>query len=111
MPMTSAQIVTIATQIAKAAGMTSQAGQLLNTILSELCQTYDFELARKTTVFNFTGTSGPYSLPSDFLRVRKGDVFYTYLGVPYFPTPVQLEEYDSYVTQAGLNDFPRRVTV
>jgi hypothetical protein len=44
--LTSAQLVTLSTQIARAPGYTSQAGQLLNAILSDLAQTYDFALAR-----------------------------------------------------------------
>lgn len=107
MAMTAAQIVTLACQIAKCSGFTSQAGLKLNAILQELCQTYDFELARLTTTITFNGTTGPYSLPSDYLRARKGDVFYTYLGVPYFMIPVDIAQYDSFVQQAGLNDFPR----
>ncbi len=110
MALTSAQIVTLSCQIAKCSGFTSQAGQKLNAILQELCQTYDLELARKTTTITFNGTIGPYALPSDYLRARKGDIFYVFQGVPYFMTPLMLEEYDALVQQAGLNDFPRFFT-
>ena len=57
MALTAAQIVTLACQIAKTQGMTAQAGQKLNAILQELCQTYDLSAARLTTTFNFTGSS------------------------------------------------------
>jgi hypothetical protein len=78
--------------------------------LSDLCQNYDLELARKTTTFAFSTSSGPYTLPADYLRARKGMVFYTYNGIPYFPVPIDISEYDSLVQQAGFADFPRDFT-
>lgn len=110
MPLQSQQIITLACQIAKTPGMISQAGQKLNAILQDLCENQDIELARKTTTFPFTTSSGPYTLPDDYLRARKGMVFYTYNGVPYFPVPIDLSEYDALVQQAGFNDFPRDFT-
>jgi hypothetical protein len=101
------QIVALACQIAKVPGMVSQAGQMLNAILSDLCQNHDLELARKTTNFTFNGTSGPYAMPADYLRARKGMVFYMYSGIPYSMVSIDLDEYDLLVQQAGFNDFPR----
>jgi len=118
-PLTAQQIVTLACQDARCPSFTAQAGQLLNSILSDLCQTYDFEVCRTTFNFSFnnalpigtpgrgTGT-GPYELPNDYLRMRINDFFYTIMGVPYFLVPLDLEEYDSLVQTAGFNDFPRR---
>lgn len=109
MPYTSAQIVTLATQIAKVPGFTSQAGQFLNKILEDLCLNYDLEVARSVATFNFTGSMGPYPLnPTTgiYLRARKGMVFYTFSGVPYFPNPVDLSEFDALVNIQN-NDFPR----
>jgi hypothetical protein len=60
--LTAAQIVTLACQIAKAPGMTAQAGQLLNMILAELCQDYDFQVARRTYYFNFEPRAGRAAL-------------------------------------------------
>ena len=54
MSLTSAQIVTLACENARCPGFTSQAGQLLKSILSDLCQTYDFAAARKSYAFTFT---------------------------------------------------------
>jgi hypothetical protein len=91
--------------------MISQAGQFLNNILQELCQDYDLEVARKTnTSIIFNAASGPYPLPSDYLRARKGMVFYVFNGIPYFMVPIDLSEYDALVQQAGFNDFPRDFT-
>lgn len=107
MPQTAAQICTRARQIARCPGFTSQSGQTLNDILRDLCQNQDLELARKTQFFSFTGASGPYPMNADFLRTRKGKIFYIYNGVPYFPTPIELDEYQQLVQQAGFSDFPR----
>ena len=118
MAYTAAQIVALANQIAKTPGFTGQAGQFLNIILQELCQDYDMELARGVTTFTFGATtgpspngivssSGPYLLPADYLRARRGMVFYIYNGVPYFMVPIEIEEYDALIQQAGFNDFPR----
>lgn len=112
MPLNSTQIITLACQIAKCPGFTAQAGELLNSILSELCQTYDFDAARGPPyIFTFNGLSGPYPLPADYLRMRKGKSFYMYNGQPYFMNYIELEEYEGLVQQLGFHDFPRNITV
>lgn len=115
MPLTAAQIVTQACQRAKAPGMLSQAGQMLNIILQELCQNYDLADARGTFTFNFnisnTGGqnmgSGPYILPADYLRSQGGKQFYTYNFQPYRMQVVEQWEWDLLTQQPGFNDFPR----
>ena len=108
MALTAAQIVTIACQVAKCPNFVSQAGQMLNAILSDLAQTYDFEATRGT--FNFTFNlalgSGPIPLPSDYLRSEPGDVFYTQDGVKYVMINIDLAEFDAMIQQAGLQDYP-----
>jgi hypothetical protein len=119
MSLTSAQIVTLACQTARVPGYTAQAGQLLNSILSDLCQTYDFDVAKKTFNFNFLTSQvvnpaypniqaggGPYPLPDDFLRCKKDDVMWFLQKVPYPMIPVDLSEYDWYVQQAGNQAYP-----
>lgn len=122
MALTAAQIVTLTTQIAKCPGMTSQAGQFLNATLQDLCQDYDLEQARGTFLFTFnngafnpavpgSGTgSGPYALPSDYLRTHvsngKDEFFYTIDGVPYPLIQVTLAEYDWMVQTAGFSSYP-----
>lgn len=108
MALTAAQIVTLACQTAKGPGFTAQAGVLLNSTLSYLCQTYDFDVIRKTFAFNFSSAtgSGPYALPADYLRSRINDVFYTISGVPYVLISIELAEYDRMVQQAGLASYP-----
>lgn len=115
MALTAAQIIDLATQIAKAPGFTSQALQLLNATLQELAQDYDFNVIRKTFTFNFSTTaagngyapgSGPNSLPADFLRLHRNGSFYTIAQVPYKLIGVSQEEFDSFVQQPGLNNYP-----
>lgn len=114
-------ICTLARQAAKARGYETQSGQLLNEILGELCQDYDLDLAMKTFYFNFDPGlrailgnsiygSGPYPLPADFLRNRKGGVWWTLQGVPYKLIPIDLEEFDSQVQQAGNQSYPTLYT-
>lgn len=109
MALTAQQIVTQACQNAKAPGFTSQAGQLLNLILQDLCQDYDFDVARQSTVIQIgTGNPqvGPYPLPANYLRARYNGAFYFISGVPYTLINIPLEEYDRLVQQAGINNYP-----
>jgi hypothetical protein len=112
MPLTSAQIVNLATQAARCPGFTSQAGQLLNTILSDLCQTYDFDTTKQTFQFNFNASQinsngqAYQNLPANYLRGIRNESFYVISGVPYPMIPVDLEEFDMLVEQAGLANFP-----
>lgn len=99
-----------ARQIAKCPGYETQSGNLLNMILADLCQTYDFDVIRKTdtsiTLSTATG-SGPYTLSSDYLRARINEVFYTIQGVKYVMVSMELWEYDALVQQGGINNFPQ----
>lgn len=118
MALTAQQIVTYACQIAKCPGYTAQGGDFLNVVLGDLCRTYDLEIAAKTTLFNFNPGltalvgnsiygSGPYPLPSDFLRVKDDkSAFWTLQGVPYPLIPCDLSEFDMMVQQAGTQSYP-----
>lgn len=112
MPLTSAQIISLATQAARVPGFTSQAGQILNKTLSDLCQTYDFDVAKKTFQFNFNASQinsngqAYQDLPADYLRGIRNESFYIIDGVPYPMIPVDLEEFDMLVQQAGNANFP-----
>jgi hypothetical protein len=110
MSLQAQQIVSQALQIAKCPGFTSQGGQMLNVILSELCQTYDLEVARgmaQVTVSPSLG-SGPYALPADYLRAEKDTGFYYVYGVPYVMTSIDLTEFDALVQQGGISNYPER---
>lgn len=121
MPLSASQIIALSCQDAKCPGFTDQAGNLLNMILSDLCQTYEFDAARGTYVFNFNTSqptnaalypnvlpgSGPYQLPADFLRmIDDKDACWFLQGVPYPMIPCDLSEFDNLVQQAGLQSYP-----
>jgi len=120
MALTAAQLCTNAAQVAKCPGYTSQAGQGLNQILGDLCRAWDFELAAKTTYFNFNPGlsalvgnsiygSGPYPLPTDFLRIKDDkSAFWTLpgTGVVYPLIPCDLSEFYMMVQQAGTQSYP-----
>ena len=114
MPLTSAQIVTLACQEAKCPGMTAQGGQFLNATLQDLCMNYDLDLCLKLNAFTFnsvTGNgSGPYALPADYLRTRvqdgKDDIFFTLFGVPYPLIQNTKSEYDWLVQTPGFQSYP-----
>lgn len=121
MALTAEQICTLARQVSKVRGFTSQSGQLLNSILSDLCQTYDLDLAKKVYNFTFSGAttaignlnaqlaSGPFKLPVDYLRAKIGDVLFFPNGLGNFPlklTPIDIAEFDALVQQAGFQNYP-----
>jgi hypothetical protein len=120
MALQAQQIVALACQDAAAPGYTSQAGQMLNIILQDLCQTYNIDQAKQTYVFNFnpglltttaypnvTPGGGPYPLPSNYLRqVDDKSTVWFLQGVPYPMIPCDLSEYDNLVQQAGLQSYP-----
>lgn len=112
MALQAQQIVTLACQIAKVPGFTSQGGQMLNMILADLAETYDFDVARGKANFNFVADNGsgngtgPYTLPADYLRADPDDVFWTLQGVQYVMTNIDLAEFDAQVEQAGLASYP-----
>jgi hypothetical protein len=112
MPLTAAQIVNLATQAAKVPLWTSQAGQLLNSILQDLSMDYDLDAARGTIALLLTsGTKGPYALPTDYLRMRqregKLEFYYVINGVPYFPIQETFAELNARVFTAGIQGFPQ----
>ena len=100
------QICVSATQKAGAPGMLPQAGMALNAILSDLCQTFDLDVAKSVVVMNIASGSGPYSLPATYLRTLPGEVFVTYNNVPYPLVAIDLAEFDALIQQPGLQSIP-----
>ncbi len=96
----------------------------LNAVLSDICQHYDYALARGKFAFNFNPSlatmygSGPYPLPLDYLRTSGSSgatgasrsVWYLYptpafpSGQPIYMVPIDLAEFDQYP------QFPSRST-
>src|ERR1700722_4908022 len=115
MPLQAQQIVSLACQISKCPGYTSQAGQFLNTMLQSLAQDYDFEVIRKSFNFTFNTSStgngyvagcGPNLMPTDMLRIHKKGAFYMISGVPYTMIGYEQNEFDQFVQQAGNQAYP-----
>ena len=116
--LTAGQITFEAGRIAKVPNYATDQLNLLNSILSDLCQFLDLAICRGLFSFNFNPGltsnfgSGPYLLPVDYLRVsgssgesQKGS-FWTLQGVPYPMVPCDLSEFDMQVQQAGLQSYP-----
>lgn len=110
MPRLASEIVTRATQIAKAPGMTVQAGQILNEVLQELAQTYDLAINYYHTTITITPAtgSGPYSLPSNYLRAGSGGLTYTVNSIPFVMVQITLAEYDLLIQQSTIASYPDR---
>jgi hypothetical protein len=117
MPLQAQQIVGKALQIAKCPGYTTQGGDALNAVLQELAQTYDIEVVRKVATIQlspgsgvgFPGRgSGPYILPTDYLRMWKDDIVYMVYNVPYKMVSIDLDAFDNLVQQPGISNFPEQ---
>ncbi len=112
MPLTAAQICTRAAQIARVPGFAQQAADTLNFVLSDLCQTYDFDLAKQTFNFNFNTSQlnslgqAFQNLPVNFLRSIRNECFYVISGVPYPMIPLDQAEGDMLVQQSGVQNYP-----
>lgn len=106
---TAQQLVTLACQICNAPGRAVQAGQLLNMILNTYALTLDLDTVRLTTTLN----TGPqpvipyfYPLPSNYLRMSDGDIFYNVLGEVFKPKQFSLAELDASYTASGISNYP-----
>lgn len=103
MPLTAAQIVTQANQIAKTQGYTVQAGQALNYLLQELATNQTLYDNRKTTTINLTGPA-TYPLPADYSNME--DVVYYQSGSPRVLYQIPLVQFDTAYQNVGQTNFP-----
>lgn len=114
MPLTCAQIVTLSCQIAKCPGYTAQAGQMLNAILRELAEDYDFDIMKVTNFTVVTGTTlvnngaGPYNLPENYLRASPEEVNYIFNGEPYVLVQFDMPRWRALFQGPGIQDLPRQ---
>lgn len=108
--LTAAQVCSLARETAKCPGYTVQSGQLLNVILEELAQDYDFDTIKGSYQFNFNSVvgsgSGPYTLPVDWYRGIDEAIYYLIDGVPYPMVNITYTEYQNLVQQSGLASYP-----
>jgi hypothetical protein len=116
-PYTAQQIVQKACAIAKAPGFVTSAGQYLNMILADLCQTYDFDFIRETLTLQASPVPANgddslpigYSLASDHLRTR--EVFYYVNGEPFYLTQMPIEKYDQLYNGPGVTNYPTMYSI
>lgn len=116
MAQTSQQIVTRACYIAKAPGFLVQAGQYLNIILQDLCQTYDFDFIRQLQTLSISPlanlTSGlpqGYAMNADHLRTR--EVFYYVGGQPFYLAQMPIERFDQLFNGPGVSNYPENYSI
>ncbi|OYV48237.1 MAG: hypothetical protein B7X10_03370 [Burkholderiales bacterium 21-58-4] len=105
MPLTAAQIVTDACQIAKCPGYTAQAGRALNLTLADLVMHRNLKVNLITqSLILQPASNGPWNLEANYLRTY--DLWFNLNGEPYFLNPSSLREFDSEVQQAALESYP-----
>ena len=102
--LTASEIINLAVQIAKVPGMTTQAGQFLNTRLLQLALEQDMDIIRRTSTINVLTGQVAYDLPPNYLRMR--EAFYNINGSVFWLINVSLETYDQLNTNPGLTDYP-----
>ena len=102
--LTASQIISLAVQIAKVPGMTTQAGQFLNSKLLQLALEQDMDIIRRTTTINIITGQVAYPLPVNYLRMR--EAFYNINGSIFWLIQLALKNYDQLNTNPGLTDYP-----
>ncbi|RJQ38268.1 MAG: hypothetical protein C4555_05235, partial [Dehalococcoidia bacterium] len=85
---------------------------ILNYVLDELAENYDFEQNRTLHTFQLTNGAGPYVLPSDWLRARgrridgsgsiSSDVFFYVDGVPHYLDKIEYDEYRALILDKSI---------
>ncbi len=118
MALTSQSIIVDACQIAKCPGMTLQAGDFLNEILSTLAQNYDFPESQQLTQLSVgpllgTGISPaqpfqwyPLTIPDGSIYLRTKEVFYNQSGVIFWLNQLLKEQYDRLFQGQGISNYP-----
>lgn len=102
--MTSAQIIDLACQIAKAPGYKSQAALFMNSRLLQIALQQDLDIVKRFYTFNTSIGQELYPLPANYLRARQ--VFYYNNGVAYDLDQRSIEEYNRLFQGPGLDDYP-----
>lgn len=109
--MTAQQMIAIETKATATTGFMQEAGIILNAMLSELAQDYDIAVNLSTTTVNLSPSApqngvGPYSLPSNYLRVAVDEMVYEISAIPYKMTQITLAQMDLQLNVPGAANFP-----
>ena len=105
MPLTAAQIVTDACQIAKCPGYKAQGGRALNLTLADLTLHRNLKVNLTNSIISAPANSnGPFNLESNYLRTY--DLRFTIDGEPYFLDPCSLKEFDAEDLTMGAASYP-----
>lgn len=102
--LTSQQVISLATQIAKVPGMTVQAGQFMNARLVQIALEQDLDIIRRTLTIPVVTGNATYNLPANYLRAR--EVFYNINGVVFTLNMKALEDYDKLYKGPSLQAYP-----
>lgn len=116
--LTCAAIIAQVLDICKAPGFTSQADIAFQAVLDEMCETYDWEATKVLfsgtlsptqvpTNPNYVAGQGPYSLPTNYLRMEKETFVYYITGLPYPLISFDDAGYQLQVQQIGVASLPR----
>ena len=106
--LTASQLVTYACQIAKCPGFTTQAGDMLNTILEALARENDFDILRTSTSITIPTSLYPsngVAMPANYLRVK--EVFYLVDGEVFYLNQLPLEQFDQLFAGPGISNYPQ----
>jgi hypothetical protein len=125
MPLTCSQIITLALQdsrknvpFATGGGFSSQAGQLFQMILDDLCYKYDLKININPVSLLLTGNptppqfigitpgTGPYPLPADYLRMAQDEVTFNFGNAPFRMVNTDLSDIDLLGILVTTNNFP-----
>lgn len=112
--MQAQQIVKLALATAKAPGMTTYGGQMLNLVLQDLKLHRDLKVNRVVRQFTLTAAqqNGPFPLPADYLRTY--DMFYpipaaggaTTSSITQFIVPITIEQFDAEFKSPSISNYP-----
>ncbi len=107
--LTAQQIVYLACQICNCPGRLTSAGQFLNLILQHYALTLDLDSIRLDgSIAIGPQATAPYfyALPSNYLRMADGDIYYNVNGEVFNPVQLSLKDLDLAYTASGVNNYP-----
>lgn len=105
MALTAAQIVSNALAISKCPGFTTQGGQALNLVLSDLVLHRNLKVNCVTaSIVAAANSNGPFNLMADYLRTY--ELFYVINDQPYFLQPSNRIQFDSEPNKSTTSNYP-----